>query len=218
MSLLIKAALVLVYKEDNHELDQCCNLLPEIKSNKEKVEIRKMYPQTQMVRLVCAVTLFGLICSLFQATKDGKIPFFPHYALLIATAVGLGLTYYIMLGKVSRELRKPIWAWTHTINSLLFFANAWFCTLYWNMPYNASSISDSVLFRLHNAPALAISINFAVTDWLLLPKHSFLLCIIFFLSQSLKLIIPDYDHQIPSDLDHLEHPSNSSDLNSTHKI
>ena len=48
-----------LYQQDNFELEQCCNLLPEITRNKERLEIKKMYPVTQIIRLVCAVTLFG---------------------------------------------------------------------------------------------------------------------------------------------------------------
>lgn len=38
---------------------------------------------------------------------------------------------------------------------------------------------DSTLFRVTNAPALAIILNFAITDWLLLPGHSLLLVVCF---------------------------------------
>jgi hypothetical protein len=92
----------------------------------------------------------------------GEIPA-PYFSVLIATIAAMAATYCMMLDRVSGEGQQAVWAWVHSLNSLVFYANAWALTIYWNTP-----TSSKLLFRVCNAPAFAIALNFLVTDWLLL--------------------------------------------------
>lgn len=91
-----------------------------------------------------------------------------HLGLIISTVICLALTYYAILDRLAEEGADRVTALAHTLSSLCFFANAWNLAMYWNI----SDHSDRVLMRVCNAPAFSILLNFLMTDWLLLAKHS----------------------------------------------
>jgi hypothetical protein len=112
--------------------------------------------------------------------SDGEIPTL-YFVVLIATIIAMASTYFMILNK-SRKHQLILWSWVHTYNSLVLFANAWSCTIYWNQP-----VSSKLLFRVCNAPTFAIVLNFIATDWLLLTQHSALAAGIFLLFEILHL-------------------------------
>ena len=154
-----------LYSESKYELIQCCNLSPEINSNKTKIETTKIYPKRQLTRLMCAVYLGYL-----GGTSYTLVPRM-NLAVVVLTAMSMAFTYYMVLNRVKNSKgQEQVWAWTHTLNSLVFFANCWAATLYWNSHNRfIDPIFARAMFRVCNAPAFAISVNFLITDWLLLP-------------------------------------------------